>query len=65
MLEGLQVVTHMPLYDVTIPGNVNSFNDFLTEITSFDLFDTEKITELIAYIPEMEAISLSFKSYGF
>ena len=65
MLEGLQVVTHMTLFDVTVPGNVNSFKDFLSEITSFDFFDTNIITELIAYIPEMEAISLNFKNYGF
>ena len=58
-------MTHMPLCKVKSPGNVNAFNQFLETTVNFDLIDTAEITNAIAYIPEMDPISLNFQNAGF
>lgn len=61
MINGLQVVTHMPLFKIKSPGNVNSFTLFLAELSNFDLVDTKQLTtDLDIYVPEMDAISLNY-----
>ena len=39
MIEGLQVVAHMPLFKIKSPGNVNAFNAFFAEIANFNVID--------------------------
>ena len=66
MIEGLQVVNHMPLFKVKSPGNVNAFNEFMSEIAKFDLIDAKELTLSTGiYIPEMDAVSLNFQNAGF
>lgn len=60
MIEGLQVVCHMPLFKVKSPGNVNAFNAFFAELANFNVVNTESITSDIFYFPETDAISLNF-----
>ena len=55
----------MPFFSVKTPGNVNTFNEFFTEIGSFNLIDTEDLDSLLFYFPEMDAISLNFQDAGF
>ena len=65
MINGLQVVCHLPFFNVKTPGNVNTFNEFFAEIGSFNLIDTEDLDSLLFYFPEMDAISLNFQDAGF
>ena len=60
MIEGMQVVTHMPLFKVKSPGNVNAFIAFFAEIGNFDVVDTGAVTSEFVYIPEVDAVSLNF-----
>ena len=60
MIEGLQVVSHMPLFKIKSPGNVNAFNAFFAEIANFNVIDVSEYTEMMGYMPEMDAISLNF-----
>ena len=41
LMNNLQVVMFVRLFNVKSPGNVNSFTDFFDEITSVKLFDTQ------------------------
>ena len=50
----------MPLFKIKSPGNVNSFNAFFAEIANFNLYDMSEYTEMMGYMPEMDAISLNF-----
>ena len=61
MINGLQVVTHMPLFKIKSPGNVNSFTLFLAELSNCDLVDTDELMiALDIYIPEMDALTLNY-----
>ena len=35
MVEPMQVIVHMTLFDVKPPGNVNAFNEYFAEIANF------------------------------
>ena len=65
MINGLQVVIHLPLFHVKSPGNVNAFNEFFAEIANFNIIDTEIADEFFFYFPEMDAISLNLMNAGF
>ena len=60
MIEGLQVVSHMALFKVKSPGNVNAFNKFFMELASFNFVDMQSVTLDLFYFPEMDPISLNF-----
>lgn len=51
LMESLQIVQHMGLYDVKTPGNVNAFSGFFTTITSMELIDTEMLFDDFWYWP--------------
>ena len=65
MINGLQVVTHLPFFHVKSPGNVNAFNEFFIEIASFNIINTETIDALLFYFPEMDPLSLNLLNAGF
>ena len=65
MINGLQVVIHLPLFNVKSPGNVNAFNDYFAEIANFNIFDTANLDAMLFYFPEMDAISLNLMNAGF
>ena len=61
MINGLQVVNHMPLFKIKSPGNVNAFNEFFSDIAKFQLVDTKALTlDSGIYIPEMDSLSLNY-----
>ena len=60
MIEGLQVVVHMPLFKIKTPGNVNAFTAFFAELANFNVVDTSSVTDQMLYFPEMDAINLNF-----
>ena len=65
MINGLQVVNHMPYFNVKSPGNVNAFNGFFTEIASFQIVSTDFVDSMLFYFPEMDPISLNLLNAGF
>lgn len=65
MINGLQVVSHMPLFKIKSPGNVNTFNAFFAEIATFNVVETSSVSESFIYWPEMDAISLNFQDAGY
>ena len=60
MVEPLQVVVHMPLFDVKCPGNVITFNAYFAEVANFEFVDPNELTEEISYVPEIEPVNLNF-----
>ena len=60
MVEPMQVVVHMTLFDCKTPGNVNAFNGYFAEIANFDVVDPNDLTNEISYVPEIEPVSLNF-----
>ena len=65
IVNGLQVVAHLPLFKVKSPGNVNTFNELFLEISNFDIVDTSTVNTKLIYWPEMDPISLNFQNAGF
>lgn len=65
MIEGLQVVMHMPLFSMKSPGNVNAFNDILEKTIKFDPVESAELTNELGYIPEMDPISINFQNGGY
>ena len=60
MIEGLQVVSFMPLFDIKTPGNVMAFFAFFTELANFNIIDTEDFTNGIGYYPETDTFRVNF-----
>ena len=48
------------LFEVSTPGNVNGFLQFLSLITGFELLDYEDIVTSLGYIPEDDPYNLNF-----
>ena len=65
MIEGLQVVVHMQLFHLKTPGNMIAFFAFFSELTNFEIFDSEKFTNAMGYYPEMDSFSLNFQNAGY
>ena len=65
MINGLQILTHSPLYYVKTPGNVSAFCSYLIEIANFQFFDTDIINEELFYFPEVDPYGLNFQESGF
>ena len=64
MVESLQVVSHLHLFDVKTPGNVQSFMVFFNEITDFEVLPAEEWTDSMLYAPESVPPSLNFQQAG-
>ena len=65
ILNSLQVVQLIRLFDVLTPGNINSFTNFFEKITSVQLIDTEEYFNDLVYTPEFDSLSLNFQNAGF
>lgn len=64
VINGLQIIAYMPLFNVKTPGNAGAFNKFFISIASFDMFKTEEITANLMYIPEGDPLSLNLQDQG-
>ena len=60
IIESLQVASHSALFDMKTPGNVNGFNLFFVELSSFEVIDFAKISQSITYLPECDPFTLNF-----
>ena len=64
MLNGLQLTTHMPLFQLNVPANANLFLEFLIEVATFDPLPVEAIWAILEF-PSREPYNDSFDSAGY
>ena len=64
MLNGLQISTHMQLFNLKFPANAGFLLNFLVDVATFDIMPIEGIW-LFFDLPEKGAFSLSFASSGY
>ena len=60
IMNSLQVVMFIRLFNIKSPGNVNNFTEYFDETTSVQLFDTEEFINSLMYVPEMDPFALNF-----
>ena len=65
LMNNLQVVMFVRLFNIKSPGNVNSFTDFFDEITSIKLFDTQEFVNKLYYVPEYDSFAVNFMNAGY
>ena len=58
-------MTHLPFFEVNLPGNANLFNKNLIAIANFEIIDIGIITELIFYFPDEDPYSLPLQRSGY
>ena len=64
MLNGLQISTHMQLFNLKFPANAGFLLNFLVNVATFDIMPIEGIWFFFD-LPERGAFSLSFASSGY
>ena len=64
MLNGLQLTTHMQLFNLKFPANASFFLEFIINVATFDVLPIEAIWFFFD-LPERGAYSLSFQSSGY
>jgi len=64
MLNGMQLVTHMPLLFTLFPANANFFITYIIPVATFD-FLPEKVLSLIFDFPVKPGQSLAFEALGY
>mmetsp|Transcript_13012 Transcript_13012/g.16640 ORF Transcript_13012/g.16640 Transcript_13012/m.16640 type:complete len:111 (-) Transcript_13012:83-415(-) len=52
LLNTLQIVEYIGLFNIKLPGNVGSFNDFFERITEVQIVDPQEILSTLFYFPE-------------
>ena len=60
ILNSLQIVELIRLFDIMTPGNINAFTQFFEKITSVQLIDTQEYVNDLVYMPEFDPLSLNF-----
>ena len=60
MINGLQIMSHMPLCNIKFPANAELFNGFIIEIALFDILPSEYMLEQIVYYPQEDSFNLNF-----
>ena len=61
MIEGLQIITYLPLFNSKVPGNASMFNKFFIKMSNFEIFDLTSVTEWLMYFPEEDPLSLNLQ----
>ena len=51
-IRSLQIVTHLLMLSIIVPGNVNLIMSVLLPITQFDILDPEWTTDLVLEFDE-------------
>ena len=65
MIEGLQIVDSIGLFNAKVPGNTSSFLEGVSELSSLNFIDVTSLRDSIMYLPESDAFSLTFQSEGY
>ena len=64
MLNGLQLSTHMQLFNLKFPANASFLLNFLVNVATFDIMPIESIWYFFDF-PEQGSYSLSFQMSGY
>ena len=64
MVNGLQLITHMPLFNLKFPANAGFLLNFTIKVATFDFLPV-RVIWLIFDFPEKGAFNLSFQSSGY
>ena len=65
ILNSLQVMENIKLFDVRTPGNVNAFNNVFERFTSVEIIDSQEMIVQNIYMPDLPPESLNFQSGGY
>jgi hypothetical protein len=65
MINVMQLIVKMPLFNVTFPQNAATFYTFITDVASFDLLPTEKINAWIFSFSEEKQKDENFTKMGY
>ena len=60
MIEGLQIVDSIGLFNAKVPGNTSSFLESVSELSSLNFIDVSSLRDSLMYLPESDAFSLTF-----
>jgi len=61
----MQIGSHLPLANVTVPATCISFNSALSEIISFDFWDTDDFFDETFEYDEIDPPSARFENLGY
>ena len=64
MLNGLQLLVHLPLFNLKFPANASYMLNFSIHVATFDFLPIESIWWIFDF-PEKGAFNLSFYSSGY
>ena len=64
MLNGIQLICHLPLYQLKVPANSGYFFKFMIEIATFDPLPIDAIWAVFTF-PARDSFSESFASAGY
>ena len=65
MLNSLQVVVYMPMYDhLKFPANAMMITNEMIKIATFDLIPTDVVFNAVFYFPDNDPFSLNFETVG-
>ena len=65
MINTLQIILYMPLFKLSVPGNVGAFYNFLMMIASFDIIPTQKIYDYFGWHDVQNKLSQNFVDEGY
>lgn len=65
ILNSLQIVELVGLFNIKQPGNMSAFSTFFGHITSVKLIDTAALLSENVYVPEQDPHTLNFQNAGF
>ena len=65
MLNALQIIAHMPLFDVSFPANANEIQTVLIKFATFDFLEQLGLLEKWIYFPNTGALDMRFEQSGY
>ena len=65
MIDGLQIISFIPLFKSKVPGNAHTIITYVIEAATFELIDVSDWNAMLFHFPEIEPFSLQFMECGF
>jgi len=64
-IKKLQIVVHMSLVNVSMPGNASIFFSYLLQIVAFDVIPTDNAYDAVFGFEESQPVSTNFELTGY
>ena len=65
MVNVMQLIIKMPLYNITFPQNAATFYTFLSSVANFDLLPTDKINDYMFNFTKQDSNDMNFDTMGY